>query len=329
MDHVPTSDLRTLLSTSVDSFYLIKSVAVRKSKNDKEYLDLVLTDAEGEVPAKCWEVDDFRRSLTAGSVVKVRALVEDYMGSLQLNLKIIRAPAPDEVDMAVLVPSAPESAEDMYALAMSYAGRIGNVAVRELVCALWEDRRERLLVAPAAVQMHHSIRAGLLMHVTTMLRAAEGLLPVYTKLDPDLLYAGILLHDLAKLDEMQINELGLSGEYTPNGQLLGHITLGVMLLEQTGEALGIDERTLRVLQHMVLSHHEVPEYGSPRPPMFPEAEVLQTLDRLDARLYDHFMALKHVEPGQFSPRVRSMEGRRLFKVALVDEEDEAAAADEA
>ena len=314
MEYVPIAQLPRQQGNLIDSFYLIRTINVRQSKAGKEYVDLMLAAAAGEVSAKMWEVDPFRRGLKAGEVVKVRALVEDYMGTTQLNVKIIRLPQEnDTVDLSKLVASAPQPAEEMYALAMSYAGRIGRPQVRQLVETLWQENREALLRAPAAVQMHHAVRSGLLYHITTMLRAAEGLLPVYPQLDADWLYAGILLHDLAKLQEMQVGELGLAQEYTVEGQLLGHITMGVVLVAQAGARLGVDPRTLRILEHLVLSHHEVPEFGSPRPPMTPEAEVLQTLDRLDARLYDHFLALRTVEPGGQSARIRSMEGRRLFK----------------
>jgi len=314
MDYIDIPSLEELRGELIDSFYLIRAHNVRQSKSGKDYIDLTLADANAEVPGKIWDVDPFRKSLKAGEIVKIRAVVEEFMGATQLNIKIIRLPQEtDDIDERCLIPSAPEEGEKLYGEALSYADKIKRPQLLNLVKTLYEARRDSLLTAPAALQMHHSVRAGLLWHTVTMLRAAQALLPVYPGLDGDLLYAGILLHDLAKLEEMIQNEKGLAEEYTVDGQLLGHITQGVIMIMLEGRALGVDDELLRVLAHMVLSHHEVPEFGSPRPPMTPEAELLQTLDRLDARMYDHFLALKTVEKGCQSQRVRSLQGRRLYK----------------
>nr|MDD6336561.1 HD domain-containing protein [bacterium] len=316
MEYIPIDELKPRLNQVIDSFYAIKTIQLRQARSGREYADLMLSDASATVSAKIWELDEHIRAMAPGDVIKVRAMVEDYQGTLQLNIRMARLSMPaDNVDMARLVPAAPQSGEEMYALAMEYAARITRPGLRQLVQTMWEERRDSLMIAPAAVVMHHSVRSGLLMHITGMLRAAEGILAAYPALDGDFLFAGVLLHDIAKLDEMQIGPMGLATDYTPDGQLFGHITLGVLAAEETGRRLGTPEEELRLIKHMILSHHEVPEYGSPRPPMTPEAEVLQTLDKLDARLYDHYHALRFVEPGGFSDKVFSMDKRRIYRPA--------------
>ncbi|MCL2434046.1 MAG: CMP-binding protein, partial [Clostridia bacterium] len=195
MDYIDISTLDTLRGELIDSFYLIRAHNVRQSKSGKDYIDLVLADAGAEVPGKIWDVDPFRRSLKAGEIVKIRAMVEEFMGATQLNVKIIRLPGDtDDVDERCLIPSAPEEGETLYKTAIGYAGKIKRTQLMDFVKTLYETRKEKLVTAPGAVQMHHSVRAGLLWHTVTMLRAAEALLPVYPGLDADLLYAGILLH---------------------------------------------------------------------------------------------------------------------------------------
>ena len=124
--------------------------------------------------------------------------------------------------------------------------------------------------------------------------------------------AGIVVHDLGKIDEMVVGPMGLATEYSVDGQLIGHITRGVVAIAKAADKIDCDPAIAQVLEHMVLSHHEVPEFGSPKPPLTPEAEMLQTLDRLDARMYDHFHALAGVEPGEFSGQVFSMGRRKLY-----------------
>jgi len=171
----------------------------------------------------------------------------------------------------------------------------------------------KFLTHPAAVQNHHALRSGLIYHTLTMLKAGEKLGEVYAFLDMDLLLAGIILHDIAKLDEIAANEWGLASEYTFEGQLLGHIVQGVKQIEKAAGKVGLDEEKSILLEHMLLAHHYEPEFGSPKRPMFPEAEVLHYLDILDARMFDMQKALTEVQPGEFTDRIWVLNNRKLYK----------------
>ena len=165
---------------------------------------------------------------------------------------------------------------------------------------------------PAATRLHHAERSGLLHHTSTMLRMADAVCGIYDQLDSDLLAAGVILHDLCKITEIRADASGVAIDYSREGQLLGHIVRGVSELDKACEALSIREETRLMLEHMILSHHDLPEYGSPKPPMFPEAEVLHILDLLDARMFEMDSALKNVAPGTFTERIWSLE-RRLYR----------------
>lgn len=149
-------------------------------------------------------------------------------------------------------------------------------------------------------------------HTSTMLRTAQALCEIYPQLDGDLLAAGVILHDLCKLEELSADEMGVVSEYTVEGQLLGHLVQGVSALGRAAEKLGTRKELVLMLQHMILSHHDLPEYGSPRRPMFPEAEVLHIIDLLDARMFEMDYALKNTAPGGFTERIWSLE-RKLYK----------------
>jgi len=154
-----------------------------------------------------------------------------------------------------------------------------------------------------------------------MLKTAEKLLEVYDFLDRELLFSGIILHDIAKIEEIEANYLGIALEYTFEGQLLGHIVQGIKKIDQAARRAGLDEETAILLQHMILSHHYEPEFGSPKRPMFPEAEVLHYLDILDARLFDMQKALGEVRPGGFSEKIWVLNNRRIYKPGWEMEED--------
>jgi 3'-5' exoribonuclease len=183
-----------------------------------------------------------------------------------------------------------------------------------------EEHMDSLLIWPAAVKNHHSIRSVLLFHTLTMLQSAEGLLKVYTFLRSDLVYAGAILHDIAKLYELDATNTGIATDYTREGMLLGHIVQGILWVERTALRIGLDPRLATLVQHMLLAHHYEPEYGSPRRPMFPEAELLHYLDIIDSRLYDMRKALLDTTGGKFSERLWTLHNRQLY--SMTEEENE-------
>ena len=194
------------------------------------------------------------------------------------------------------------------------ADHISDHDFRIITCRMLDKAGDSLLTFPAAIQMHHAERSGLLHHTLTMLRSAHALLAVYTFLNEDLLTAGIIIHDLAKIDEMQPDCVGLISDYTTDGKLIGHIVRGVISINDAAKETGASMEKARILQHMVLAHHGIPEYGSPKLPMFPEAEVLHTLDTLDAHLFQMQEAQKRAVPGGFSDKIFGLDNRQIYRL---------------
>jgi len=302
----------------LDGFYLIKSLELKTSSNNKKYLDLNLCDNTGEINAKLWEYEEGDETkYTSSSLVKVRGGVTLWNNTLQLKIEKIReANSQDKLNIEDFVPVAPLQADFMYHEILKYADNMMNISIKNIVLTILKEKQSKLMHYPAAKKNHHAIKSGLLYHVLTMLHAGEKLCEVYTSLNKDLLYAGIILHDIAKLEEMEANELGIVSEYTVEGQLLGHITQGIKKLELVAEAVGADKETTMLLQHMILSHHYEPEYGSPIKPMFPEAELLHHLDIIDARMYDMKRVTSEVEAGSFSEKVYSLDNRKIYKPSV-------------
>ena len=296
--------------TRFEGFMLVRMSEQRTGSNGTKYLDLTLVDRTGELNGKLW--DGNVPPPAQGSVIKVRGLVVEYNGRLQLRIEKLRAQEEgDDVDMSLLTPSAPEPPEAMLADLMAALHAMQSEPLRRIAGRLLEDYRERLLYYPAAQRIHHAERGGLLHHTTGMLRLAKAILPLYPQLDADLLVAGVLVHDLCKVEEMDSDQLGVVRDYTQAGLLLGHIAIGVTRIAQAAQAEGITGEAVTLLSHMMLSHHGEEAFGSPRKPMFPEAEALHWIDLLDARMNEMQTALGKVPPGVFTDKIYSLE-RRLY-----------------
>ncbi len=306
----------------IQNFFIIKTLEIKINRNNKEYMDLTLGDRTGEVNAKLWDLNNIDENLyRENMLIKVRGRIVQWQAQLQLNIERIRpVEDSDGVSIEDFIQSAPYDPQWMYNELLKYLEKIQHTEIYLIVQTILERKKEKLQYFPAAKSNHHSIRGGLLYHILTMLRAGEKMLEVYPHLNHNLLYAGILLHDIAKIDEMDANELGIVNDYRVEGKLLGHIIQGIKEIEQVGRDLGADPEVLMLLEHMVLTHHYEPEFGSPKKPLIPEAELLHYLDTIDARLYDIRTALSNTEEGNFSERVWSLDNRRLYRANIQGEE---------
>lgn len=302
----------------IQKFFIIKSLNVKTSSNNKKYLDLTLSDKSGEINGKVWDAsEDDITAYSVGKVIKVKGTVTLWQNTLQL--KIIKARLQndeDEVNIEELVASAPIDPNIMYDEIFAYANNMSNADIKNIVVYILEDMKEKLLYYPAAKSNHHSIRAGLLYHVLRMLRSADALCKIYPYLNSDLLYAGVILHDIEKINEMDSDELGIVSSYTFEGQLLGHLIMGIKRIGEVGKILNVNPEVSTLLEHMILSHHYEPEFGSPKKPLIPEGEMLHHLDMIDARMYDMDKSLKSISEGEFTEPVFLLDRRRLYKTSF-------------
>ena len=303
-----------------EGFLIVRSSSKRTNKNGDPYLDINLADNTSEINAKVWNSDD--TAPEPGTVLKIRATVTEYNGRLQMKMEKLRpVDADDQVDLSELVAAAPRPAEEMFKELTDVIDSMQNQVLKDLTNELVKRSVEKIQYYPAAQSMHHAERSGLLHHLTDMLSAAKAICACYPYLDADLVMAGVIVHDLGKLNEMDANALGAVSEYTKEGLLLGHIVTGVADLRGAAKSLGFlsDDEYPLLLAHMILSHHGIPEYGSPRPPMFPEAEVLNWLDVLDSRLNEMRSAQLRTKAGAFSDRIFALD-RRVYHPFYTNEE---------
>ena len=269
----------------VVSYFSLASLSVREKKGGGgQYLALMLADKTGQIEGRMWE--EFAEALTAcseGCFVKVQGQISKYQGKFQITLEKMRLAAGTEVETADFLPATRFDVETMWAELRGFVAAFANGDLRRLVFAFLDD--EALAAAyksaPAAKRLHHAWLGGLLEHVVALVRLCRAVAPFYPEVDPDLLVTGAILHDIGKVRELSWANCF---SYTLEGQLIGHITIGLRLLEEKVRTLPeFPERLRLLIEHMILSHHGRYEFGSPKLPMTPEAMLLSALDDLEAK----------------------------------------------
>lgn len=302
----------------VEGFCLVKSLEIKKTAKGVPFLDLVLTDSSGEIGAKLWDYkEELHGAIKLNSLIKIRGTVSMFNDALQLRIDRVRpALESDGVKMEDFVPSADYSGEAMYEHIIETVNRFENEQFKKLILTVLERNKASLLYWPAAFKLHHAIRGGLLYHTLSILKLAKAVCDIYPSLERELLYTGVILHDIAKIQEFDVSETGVVSGYTVEGSLIGHLVRGAMNIEKIGEELGIDKELLMLIEHMILSHHGEPDFGAAVRPMFLEAEILSQLDLLDARIYEISQAVSEVEPGDFTPRQWALDNRKIYNHGL-------------
>lgn len=300
-------------------FLFIKTQLVKTASNGSRYFNMSFSDeAFDTIEAKMWNVSEAdEEEFTGGQVVKVKGTVQEYNGHLQLIVNRMRlANEGDSVDQNAFVQCAPIKIEKMLNEVYAVIDAFGNRSMADLVRRIVKKKEKQLVYVPAAKSFHHAIKGGLLFHTWSMLNLGKAVAPQYPFLNTDLLYAGIILHDMGKTIEMLSDHNGVVVDYSPEGKLLGHIVSEIAEIDAEGAALGTDPEVILTLKHMILSHHYEAEFGSPVKPMFPEAELLHHLDIIDARMNTMERIEKELQPGEFSEKIWGLDGIQVYKPAL-------------
>jgi 3'-5' exoribonuclease len=269
-----------------DTYFLLLSKQLRTTQTNKPYLNLTLSDKSGQLEGRVWEPADPRiaKDIERGDIVKVRGCVSRYKDALQMKVDQIRRAMTGEADKTDLMPSTTYDVDGLWRDLLGFVESFTEPNLKLLLTTLLADPQlaQAYREAPAAKQLHHAWLGGLLEHVVSLLNLADRVAPHYPTLHRDLLLTGVMLHDIGKVRELAW-EVGF--EYTIEGTLLGHIQMGIALVEKTIDGLAnFPPRLKTLVLHMILSHHGKLEFGSPKLPMIPEALVLNFLDDLDAKM---------------------------------------------
>jgi len=268
----------------ITSIFLVTSKDIRQKKTGEPYLSLMLSDRTGDLDAKMWDnVEEVMETFGRDDFIKVRGLAQIHQNRLQLTLQKLQRVEESAVEFADFFPASQRDPEEMMVEFRQMVDAMADAHLRALCQAFLDDTAIAKLykVAPAAKTMHHAYLGGLLEHVLSM--AKMGLvLATHYKVNADLLLTGVLLHDIGKIYELSYDR---SFGYTVEGHLLGHMFIGLRLLDEKVRGLTDFPPRVRVLlEHMILSHHGQLEFGSPKLPLFPEALLLHHLDNLDSKM---------------------------------------------
>ena len=287
MKDIYIADLATFdEGRSFDGFFLVLSKQQRSTKTNKPYLNLSLGDKTGQIEARVWDPADPRiaKDFNQGDIVKVRGTATRFDDRNQMKVEQLRLAALREVDKADLLPATTCDVDQLWSQLEATIEGFANPDLKRLLKALLADPAvaQAYREAPAARQLHHAWLGGLLEHVISLLGLARSVAAHYPLLDRDLLLTGVILHDIGKIRELTWD---VGFDYSVEGVLLGHIQMGVDLVEKTIAGLpDFPERLRALVVHMILSHHGKLEFGSPKLPMIPEALVLNFVDDLDAKM---------------------------------------------
>jgi 3'-5' exoribonuclease len=279
------ADLKT--GDRFDDLFRVQAMREALTKAGKPYIALTVADKTGELGGNIWDdVDALRGICRVGNFVKIRGRVEEYNQKPQLRLEAIEAAAENEISLADFLVVSPRGRDEMAVELHDVVASVKNPHLKKLLKHFYGSQgeaSEKILDAPAAKGFHHAYVGGLLEHILSMAKIADGLAGHFPGVDRDLLVAAALLHDLGKLEEL--HSPGGVTDYTDAGRLLGHISItSAMVGSAARRQKDFPEELLLHLQHCILSHHGRLEFGSPVLPMTVEAFLLSAIDDLDAKM---------------------------------------------
>ncbi len=317
-DHRFIGELRS--GENIEQTFLVRDKDLRTTKNGDFYITCTLVDKTGSLPGRLWQAtESVHAGIPVDGFLLVKGRVEDYKGNLQCIIDGCRPIPPEQVNLADYLATSPFDIEEMWTEINEILRAVKNKDLRRLIKKFMEDHKliKAVKRAPAAMQMHHAYLGGLVEHTLGVMRGAVALLPLYPKLNADLVLAAAFLHDIGKCAELAADT---AIHYTDRGQLVGHITIGAIWLAEKAAAVAAEDgepfpkNLLNVLQHIILSHHGVYEYGSPKLPAVPEAFVIHYLDNLDAKMWmtAHAIESDPDEKSTFTSKVWALD-TRIYK----------------
>lgn len=303
----------------VDGTYSIVNPQLGVTRAGKPYLKCIVRDATGEAAARQWSFEEaMLGEIATTGFVWISGHTQLYNDQVQIILEQIRAVevSPDEITK--LLPSTKKDIDQMFNELKGILATVQHPAMKALADSYLndEDLMSNFKAAPAAMSLHHAWIGGLLEHTLQLLKLADLMLPMYSRLNRDMVIVGLFLHDLGKTGELTW-EKGF--DYTPDGNLIGHVVRGAILLQFKAAIAGkqsghkLSPEALRALQHIIISHHNRPEYGAAKLPSTPEAIFVALLDNLDAKTSMGLEAARPEIPsayaGDFTEKVWALETR--------------------
>ena len=287
MAHLFIKDIKP--GMQLNETYMVTQPVLRNTTRGDLYIAMYLSDRTGKVNARMWQATQaIYDQLPSEGFVQIRGKSELYQNAMQLVVNDVVVVDADKVELADYMPRTDKDIAQMFGELKAMLKPISHAGIKAIVAEFLADTdlMRQFCTAPAAMGMHHAYLGGLLEHTHSMMKVTTSILPHYPKVQADLVLAAIFLHDIAKTTELSY-KMGFS--YTDTGQLLGHIVLGVEMINDKAAEIAqkgtpIDQDVLDNLLHIILSHHGCYEFGSPKLPATAEAFMVNYIDDLDAKM---------------------------------------------
>ena len=276
---------------NVSDVYLCKVKNIAKTKAGKTYYSMILQDKTGVIDTKIWDLNNGIDNFEQMDYIRVEGNITSFQGSLQLNVRRLRKAREGEFAMEDYIPCSSKSIDGMFKELSNYVNHVQNIYLRQLLVALFGDKEfaAKFKAHSAAKRVHHGFMGGLLEHTLSVTKLCDFYCTQYPILNKDLLITAAICHDIGKIDELSNFP---ENDYTDVGQLVGHIVMGTMMLdEKIREIHGFPPKLANELKHCILAHHGELEYGSPKKPALIEALALNFADNTDAKMETFIEAL--------------------------------------
>lgn len=299
---------------SVATTFLIRTKDRKTARNGNPYLDLELQDNSGTVKAKLWDCNSSDLAFEVDDVVRVSGSAELYQGAIQISLRKIVKVRDEDIDLSDYLPHGTQDPEELFNNLINRIEQMPQGPLKVLLQKVFHDQEisKNYKQAPAAMSFHHAFIGGLITHVNSLVQLGDSICDHYPFLNRELIIAGLMLHDLGKIEELKYNR---AFSYSTRGQLVGHITMGLEMVRDVVRLIPDFPSDLwDRLEHVILSHHGKLEFGSPKEPMFMEALAVNYLDDLDSKLEAMRQQYETDKdrPGNWTSRNRAL-GRELLK----------------
>ena len=300
--------------TTIDEIFLIQNKDLRTTKNGSLYIQAQLSDRTGMIDARMWDASTpFFESLGNDSFLRIKGRTEIYQNKIQLIIKQISKTSQEDIKLEEYLPSTEHDINKMFSELKQIVSSINQAHLKDLLNLFFNDNDfcRGFCSAPAAVQYHHAFLGGLLEHTLSVAKLGDKIAPLYPDLNRDLLICGIILHDIGKISELCYEK---NFHYSDEGQLIGHLISGVLMVEEKAKQIdGFPKTLLDLLRHLILSHHGEYEWGSPKLPMTLEALTLHYLDNIDAKIHAFNKAISgDKNPNDNWTNYNKMFERKLF-----------------
>ena len=294
---------------------LISNVNNGITNKGAPYLSITLQDSTGTIEAKYWDVKPEQvKLIEAGKVYDIELEILEYRKALQGKIQNVVLINDDSFEILDYIKSSLVPKDELKQGIKTYINQIKNPIIHQMLVEVMKEFHVDFFEYPAASKNHHNYGSGLATHVYGMLKLADSMCTLYPLLSRDLLYAGVILHDIGKVDELSGAFLT---EYTLQGKLLGHISIMQAKLYEIAKRFNLENtEEVMLMRHMILSHHGQLEYGSPVLPLIPEAEILQYIDNIDARMDTLKTTFEQTNDNEFSSRIFPLENRMFYKHKL-------------